>query len=109
MSLRIAQCTSSSQQSVTGSIFQRPHGKKAPQNGHHRFGVNGHVEIQTFFPEDHNINQGNENEWHTHITYRNKLTLPAIILNIVSLHYLSLRAAWASRADNFQNYGGKDQ
>ena len=29
MSLRIAQCTSSSQQSVTGSIFQRPHGKKA--------------------------------------------------------------------------------
>ena len=39
MSLRIAQCTSSSQQSVTGSIFQRPHGKKAPQNGHHhRFG-----------------------------------------------------------------------
>ena len=70
MSLRIAQCTSSSQQSVTGSIFQRPHGKKALQNGHHRFGVNGHVEIQTFFPEDHNINQGNENEWHTHITYR---------------------------------------
>ena len=70
MSLRIAQCTSSSQQSVTGSIFQRPHGKKAPQNGHHRFGINSHVEIQTFFPEDHNINQGNENEWHTHITYR---------------------------------------
>ena len=70
MSLRIAQCTSSSQQSVTGSIFQRPHGKKAPQNGHHRFGIDGHVEIQTFFPEDHNINQGNENEWHTHITYR---------------------------------------
>ena len=107
MSLRIAQCTSSSQQSVTGSIFQRPHGKKDPQNGHHRFGINSHVEIQTFFPEDHNINQGNENEWHTlHI---DTLILPAIILNIVSLHYLSLRAAWASRADNFQNYGGKDQ
>ena len=52
MSLRIAQCTSSSQQSVTGSIFQRPHGKKDPQNGHHRFGVNGHVEIQTFFPRN---------------------------------------------------------
>ena len=61
MSLRIAQCTSSSQQSVTGSIFQRPHGKKAPQNGHHRFGVNGHVEIQTFFPPGpQHINQGNE-------------------------------------------------
>ena len=107
MSLRIAQCTSSSQQSVTGSIFQRPHGKKAPQNGHHRFGINSHVEIQTFFPEDHNINQGNENEWHTlHI---DTLILPAIVLKIVSLYYLSLRAAWASRADNFQNYGGKDQ
>ena len=107
MSLRIAQCTSSSQQSVTGSIFQRPHGKKAPQNGHHRFGVNGHVEIQTFFPEDHNINQGNENEWHTlHI---DTLILPAIILKIVCSAGPSSSERQIAKGDNTQNYGGKDQ
>ena len=45
----------------------------------------------------------------THTLHIDTLILPAIVLKIVSLYYLSLRAAWASRADNFQNYGGKDQ
>ena len=52
MSLRIAQCTSSSQQSVTGSIFQRPHGKKSPQNG--QFGM-AMLKSRHFSHQDHNI------------------------------------------------------
>ena len=52
---------------------------------------------------------GNTDSFGKSTLHIDTLILPAIILTIVSLHYLSLRAAWASRADNFQNYGGKDQ